>query len=72
MTTYEERLLLVRSWVEDNIVDVQDLVSMLQLSIEDVVNAFPELLVEQMHTIVPDLSPIGEEDEQEEDFEETD
>lgn len=43
----EERLLAMQGFVEENFVDVNDLVTWLNLSIEDVMQAFPSKLLKK-------------------------
>lgn len=43
---YAEKYYRMREWIEDNIVEVGDLITLLDISIEDVVNLFPDRLVE--------------------------
>jgi hypothetical protein len=48
---YHEKLVAMRLFVEDNIIDVQDLVAMMELTMEDVMSSMPDKLVEQYEKV---------------------
>lgn len=64
MLTREERIEWLTRIVENNIVDVHDFVDLFELSIEDMLEAFPNKLLEYEYKLVA-LDP---EDQDEEDF----
>ena len=43
---YADKYILMKGWVEENIVDVSDLLVLMELTIEDLVMVFPDRLVE--------------------------
>jgi hypothetical protein len=57
---YHEKLVAMRLFVEDNVVDVADLVALMELTIEDVMSSMPDKLVEQYEKVYG----YGEEDSQ--------
>lgn len=64
---YNDKLLVMKEWAEDNITDIDEACTYLDISLEDVLRCFPDKLVRAYNkTFPPDVDQNLEDEDEEE------